>query len=311
MERFSLLENQFEELPVIEPLQLDASITKAVSIDCLRLDQVHPFISGNKWFKLQHYLFAALQQEKTRLLSFGGAYSNHLHALAYVGKLMSLATVGIVRGEAPKELSPTLQDCKTWGMELHWIGREEYRKVSRVQHIDIMQTRFPDTFVIPEGGEGELGVHGVQGLFSRLYHLVEMPYDLIVCPVGSGATLAGIVLATAGRAQVLGFSALRGATDLEQRVRNAFGAQTPQGSWRICHDYHFGGFAKMNERLADFISRIHSGSGLLLDPVYTGKTLFGLLEYLQQGRIKTGSRVLFVHTGGLQGWRGMRVARPV
>ena len=310
MSQLALLENQFNDLPEITPISHDTLREKNIAVDCLRLDRTHPFVSGNKWYKLQHHLIAALQQKRSEILSFGGAYSNHLHALAYAAKALQLRVKGVVRGEKPAELSPTLQDCVSWGMELIWMPREEYRRLSAHQNYLEARQRFPEAFVIPEGGEGELGVHGVQELFARLYHEGAMNYDLIVVSVGSGTTIAGVILGVAGRAQVLGYSALKGAFDLEQRVEHAFGAQSVSGQWQVCHDYHFGGFAKTHPRLLDFISSIHSGSGLLLDPVYTGKSMYGLMEWIKQGRVTPNSRVLFVHTGGLQGWRGMGAVRP-
>lgn len=303
--RLAALELAFQDLPEIDALSHPVLDAKNISVDCLRLDKAHPFVSGNKWYKLKHHLIAAIQQDKASLLSFGGAFSNHLHALAYAGQSLGLPTLGLVRGEAPRELSPTLQDCDRWGMQLQWLARDQYRDAATLANYDALRSRYPDAFLIPEGGEGELGGHGVQELFAQLYHEGLMSYDLIVCAVGSGTTMAGMILGCAGRAQVLGFSALKGAYDLEQRVEKAFGAQSAQGNWQICHDYHFGGFAKGHPRLFDFISDVHKKSDLLLDPVYTGKALYGLIEWSLQGRIGRNSRVLFIHSGGLQGWRGM------
>lgn len=311
MKRYSLIESELSSLPAIEPLNLEAFVGPAFSVDCLRLDKLHPFISGNKWYKLQHHLLAAEAHDKTSLVSFGGAYSNHLHALAYAGQLLQLKTIGLVRGEEPEHLSPTLQDCVKWGMALRWISRDQYRSAARAGSSSEWASHYPEAWVIPEGGEGVSGLAGIQELFARLYHDYPMHYDLIVCPVGSGTTLAGIALASGGRAQVVGMSALRGAMDLEDRVtRMLSGAIKPVSHWQICHDFHFGGFAKTNPRLTEFISKLHSGTGLLLDPVYTGKMLYGLCEWIRQGRIASGARVLVVHTGGLQGWRGMGSARP-
>lgn len=311
MKRYSLIESELSVRPDIETLAIPEAMERNVSVDCLRLDKLHPFISGNKWYKLQHHLLAAEAHDKRGLLSFGGAFSNHLHALAYAGQFLQLPTIGVVRGEAPRELSPTLQDCTKWGMKLHWINREQYRKESRAGRAGEWATLYPDAWVIPEGGEGASGLAGIQELFARLYHEHAMPYDLIVCPVGSGTTLAGIALASGGRAQVVGMSALKGAYDLDARVAQMLScAVKPVSHWQICHGFHFGGFAKTNARLTDFISRIHSEAGLLLDPVYTGKMLYGLCEWLRQGRINAGAKVLVVHTGGLQGWRGMGSARP-
>lgn len=297
-------DESFDLIPPVQTLNFNLGKGRKLAIDCLRLDQVHPFISGNKWYKLKHHVLAANLAGKSRILSFGGAYSNHLHALAYAGKKLQIKTIGVVRGEKPKVLSPTLQDCVAWGMDLQWLNRRDYRNVAPVAGIKKYSKKYADTWVIPEGGSSEQGVLGVRELFERLWLTDEMNYDVVACPVGSGATLAGIVSANLGVARCIGFSALKGAYDLESRVEAHLGLAQRVNPWEISHDYHFGGFAKINTRLTDFISDIHQRHNVLLDPVYTGKMLYGLLEWVHQGRISPDSRILVVHTGGLQAWRG-------
>lgn len=307
MNRLPLIESELQALPSIDSLSLDLKGDgSAFKLDCLRLDRVHPFASGNKWYKLHQHLLAAERSGKSTLLSFGGAYSNHLHALAYAGHRLKMPCIGLVRGELTEELNPTLADCKKWGMTLKALPRDRYRHYSRACNRREVSEQYPDAWVIPEGGEGREGVAGIESLFGRLFHESGVPYDVIVCPVGSGTTLAGIISAVSGRAHVVGFSALKGAFDLEERVESAIAMGSAEvGSWEICHDYHFGGFSKQNERLTRFISSVHATTDLLLDPVYTGKMLFGVCEWIRQNRLSSGSRVLVVHTGGLQGWRGM------
>jgi 1-aminocyclopropane-1-carboxylate deaminase/D-cysteine desulfhydrase len=304
-----------EFLPEIEPCAFDFAQRKLVQIDCLRLDKLHPFVSGNKWYKLKYSILHGYQSGRTRFMSFGGAYSNHLHALAYAGKHLNVETIGIVRGERPANLSPTLRDCLDWGMSLRWVAREHYRLLAEqgenaqsamAQFIEM----YPDAWVIPEGGAGEDGVLGVETLFNALHHKGVLHYDYLATPVGSGTTLAGMIRARTGHAKCLGFSALKSAHDLESRVERQLQDAGHVNEWQISHDYHFGGFAKMSERLQHFISDIYNQYGLLLDPVYTGKMLFGLAEFIHQGRIPPGSKVLMVHTGGLQGWRGFAAAHP-
>jgi len=298
------LSAHFDLLPEIQPLELPVAKKKLVTLDCLRLDKVHPFVSGNKWYKLKHHILEAQAAGKGSLLSFGGAYSNHLHALAYAGKSLNVKTIGVVRGEVSGQLTPTLQDCIDWGMELHWLNRLEYRDIASAESVKAYSSKFPEAWIIPEGGAGEQGILGIKSLFSSLHHAGVINYDVVACAVGSGATFAGIVQANIGAAQCLGFSALKGAHDLEDRVERQIKSSVKVNKWRICHDYHFGGFAKINSRLTNFISDTYEQHGLLLDPVYTGKMLYGLAEYLHQGRIRPGARILIVHTGGLQGWRG-------
>ena len=303
-------------LPEIETFSFDFARKRMVLVDCLRLDKIHPFVSGNKWYKLKYSILHGYQAGKTRFMSFGGAYSNHLHALAYTGKQLNIQTIGIVRGEKIEPLNPTLQDCLDWGMNLHWVSREHYRQLAAqgaddhavMAHFHAM---YPEAWVIPEGGAGEDGVLGVEMLFNALHHKGLLDYDYIVSPVGSGTTLAGLVRANVGRARCLGFSALKGAADLELRVEKELKDARHRNDWSINHDYHFGGFAKMNARLQAFISDIYHQYGLLLDPVYTGKMLYGLAEFIHQGRIPAGSKVLMLHTGGLQGWRGFAEAHPL
>jgi 1-aminocyclopropane-1-carboxylate deaminase/D-cysteine desulfhydrase len=310
IEKISDLSESFNSIPPVQTLKFSLGENRQFSIDCLRLDQVHPFISGNKWYKLKHHILAANSAEKSHILSFGGAFSNHLHALAFAGKKLRIKTIGIVRGERPKVLSPTLQDCVDWGMSLSWLSRQEYRDVAPFDCIANYSKKYPDAWVIPEGGSSEQGVLGVCELLDRVWSTKNMKYDVIACPVGSGATLAGIVRANLGGVRCVGFSALKGVYDLESRVESHLGVAQSANPWEINHDYHFGGFAKINKRLTSFISDIYQDHGVLLDPVYTGKMMYGLLESVHQGRIKSHARILAIHTGGLQGWRGFGDKAP-
>lgn len=319
----SVLKHSLQEfvdfLPDIEPCNFEFAQQKLVSIDCLRLDKIHPFVSGNKWYKLKYSILHGYQSGRTRFLSFGGAYSNHLHALAYAGKHLNIKTVGVIRGERIEPLNPTLQDCQDWGMALCWLSREQYRQfASSSSSVDSVSdaakihflSLYPDAWIIPEGGAGSDGVLGIESLFNALHHKGAMDYDFVTTSVGSGTTLAGLARAKIGRAKCLGFSALKGASDLERRVENQLEDAAKVNPWSIVHDYHFGGFAKINPRLTNFISDIYQQYGLLLDPIYTGKMLYGLAEYIHQSRIPPGSKVLMLHTGGLQGWRGFGDSHP-
>jgi len=308
--KISDFDESFNLIPPVHTLEIDLGQGRKLAIDCLRLDQVHPFISGNKWYKLKHHILAADLAGKSSILSFGGAYSNHLHALAFAGQKLQIKTIGVIRGEKPKILSPTLQDCVEWGMSLQWLSRRDYRDVAPADCIADYAKKYPDTWIIPEGGSSEQGVLGVRELFERMWSTDGMNYDVIACPVGSGATLAGIVSANMGAVRCIGFSALKGVYDLESRVEANLSFARNVNPWEISHDYHFGGFAKINTRLTDFISDIHQTNDILLDPVYTGKMLYGLFEWVYQGRIKPDARILAVHTGGLQGWRGFGDKAP-
>lgn len=306
------LERLFDELPEITCLSLQGQDWQGVSIDVLRLDKIHAFISGNKWYKLKQHLKAAQAAGKSRLLSFGGAYSNHLHALAFAGKELGVETIGVVRGECPETLTPTLEDCVNWGMTLEWLSRRDYRTLAPVIDGDhVYSERYPDAWVIPEGGSGLSGVEGVRELFSELHQKGKINHDIILTPVGTGTTLSGIAAAALPDVRCIGFCALKGAEDIEHDIERELARREVCGPWQVVHDYHFGGFAKLHPRLKGFISDFYDEQGILLDPVYTGKMCFGLLEMLRQKRIPTNARYLLVHTGGLQGWRGFGEMWPV
>ena len=222
------LGSHFDMLPEIQSLPLEIAGERLVTLDCLRLDKLHPFVSGNKWYKLKHHLLQAVAEGRGTVLSFGGAHSNHLHALAFTANQLNLKSIGIVRGEQPETLTPTLEDCKKWGMALHWLDRQSYRDVTHTGAVERYSELFPDAWVIPEGGAGPQGTLGIESLFTSLHHAGKLNYDLIACAVGSGATLAGIAQANIGRAHCVGFSALKGVQDLENLSSLSF--------WRICKD---------------------------------------------------------------------------
>jgi 1-aminocyclopropane-1-carboxylate deaminase/D-cysteine desulfhydrase-like pyridoxal-dependent ACC family enzyme len=298
------LEISSYDLSDIVDRYFDTSRYRDLRVDVLRLDKVHPFISGNKWFKLKHYLLSASQQNISHLVSFGGPFSNHLHALAYAGYLFGFRTTGIVRGHAPPsdKLSPTLQDCLKWGMSLEWMDRQDYRRHAEVSGVEHVQALFPQSLVIPEGGEGADGVEGVASLFQTL----DLDrYDLILTPVGSGTTLAGLHNGVGDSARVVGVSALKGADDLSQRAAKYIPDKSPE-QVEIWHDYHHGGFAKMTPLLRNFISSVQSEYGLMLDPVYTSKALYALVHQFAHHKLGESVNAMLIHTGGLQGWRGFR-----
>jgi len=305
----------FEQRPEVSTYQLHGLIDtffatsrfRNLQLDVLRLDKVHPFISGNKWYKLKHHLLAANASEYSSVLSFGGPYSNHLHALAYAGHHFGFDTIGLVRGQAPDDdkLSPTLQDCQRWGMKLQWVNRQDYRRYATAEHNAPVQALYPEAYIIPEGGEGALGVQGVRELMERYIDELDEAYDIILTPVGSGTTLAGVIAASPVGQRVVGVSALKGAKDLEARTAASLTSLSAD-KIEIWHDYHQGGFAKMTPLLQNFISVIQQDYGLLLDPVYTGKALYALAHKFAHHKLGDNVRALMIHTGGLQGWRGYR-----
>lgn len=275
------------------------------NVSLLRLDKIGGPAPGNKSFKLSHYFAEAQRLEVTRLVSFGGAWSNHLHALAALGHHHGIDTVGIVRGEETAQKSAMLVDAKRWGMRIVHASRDEYRQRNEAQFQQQLIAGFAPCLLIPEGGSTVTGARGC-GAIAALIRRGAPRARYIVLPVGTGTTLAGLAASLDGSYEVLGISALKSATDLETRVQDLLAGLAPDhcARWRILHDYHCGGFARVNQPLREFILAFETVHGVQLDPVYTGKMLFAIHRLCQQGEWDTDAPLLAVHTGGLQGRRG-------
>lgn len=267
-----------------------------------REDLNHEEISGNKLRKLKYNLEAAKEQGKDKLLTFGGAYSNHIYATAAAGKLHGFETVGIIRGEEHLPLNPTLEFAKSCGMELHYIDRTRYRLKNSPLVINDLKRMFGDFYLIPEGGTNELAIKGCEEILSE----EEKNFDHYCLSVGTGGTIAGIIQSLRGKVNIIGMSALKG-DFLEVEINSLFRQfNMPEyNNWHINNHYHFGGYAKTNEDLINFIKEVEEEHNLPLDPVYTGKALYGILDLIKKGEIKKGEKVLFIHTGGLQGRAGI------
>jgi len=263
-----------------------------------RDDLLHPVVSGNKWRKLKYSLDHALSLGADTIISMGGAYSNHLHALAYVGKVLGLKTIGLVRGEQPEALTPTLLDMQSWGMELRFVSRSDYRLLRQYKDWDLLPNLKPRQYWLPEGGALGLALKGVEELVNE----IEIPYDVLCVPCGTGTTLAGIIDAVPEQVSVLGFAALKNAGFLTAEV--AVMLSRPRNNWRINLDYHFGGFAKTNAELSAFIEGFELKTTITLEPVYTGKMMYAVYDLIGKHYFKPGQRIIAVHTGGLQGKRG-------
>jgi 1-aminocyclopropane-1-carboxylate deaminase len=257
-----------------------------------RDDLLHPIISGNKWRKLKYSLDYALSVGTESLISMGGAYSNHLHALAYTGKVLGLKTIGLIRGERPAILTPSLLDMQAWGMELRFVSRSDYRLLRQCPP-DLIAGQY----WLAEGGADVLALTGV----AELVQEIDIEYDTLCVPCGTGATLAGLVNAVPDTVSVLGFAALKNAGFLTADVTALLAK--PRNSWQINLDYHFGGFAKTNTLLLEFMAEFELKNQLPLEPVYTGKMLYALYDLIKKQAFKANQRVIAVHTGGLQGKR--------
>jgi 1-aminocyclopropane-1-carboxylate deaminase len=270
----------------------------------LHLDRLNPPAGGNKAFKLKHNL-AELNPGDT-VLSFGGAWSNHIHALAAMGRQRGLQTIGVIRGERPAQLSATLRDAVEWGMQLHFVSRSDYRRRHDPAYIDSLQSRFGPCRIIPEGGANTAGVRGCREIVSML-HTSEIGFDLIAVACGTGSTLAGLVCDLDPGQRGLGVAVLKGLEKQPVDVGNWVREQgVPQrDNWSIESRFHCGGYARNTPELRKFVREFERVQGLPLDPVYTAKLFFALYQLRVTGELADGVRVLALHTGGLQGRRGV------
>lgn len=260
-----------------------------------REDQNHPFVSGNKWWKLKYNLEEALKAGYTTLLTFGGAYSNHIYATASAAHEVGLKSIGIIRGEETLSLNPTLSFAKGRGMQLQYVSREEYRNKTEVSFIEQLHNQLGDFYLIPEGGTNELAVKGCAEFAKQLSS--EVDFDYLCLPVGTGGTMAGIIEGLDESKKIIGFPVLRGATFLENEIRR----YTAKNNWQLVYDYHFGGYAKVMKELTEFMNQVEQQFNIPLDPIYTAKMMFGIMDLIKKKFFAAGSTILAIHTGGLQG----------
>jgi 1-aminocyclopropane-1-carboxylate deaminase len=264
-----------------------------------RDDLLHPIISGNKWRKLKYSLDHALSLGSDTLISMGGTYSNHLHALAYAGKILGLKTKAFIRGEQPTTLTSTLIDIQNWGMELSFVSRSDYKLLRQYKNCHDLPALKRSQYWVPEGGAQILALKGV----AELVNEIDITYNILCVPCGTGATLAGIINAAPEKASIWGFAALKNAAFLESDVASLL-PKISSDNWKVNLDYHFGGFAKKSTELLDFIKNFEDKTGIPLESVYTGKMLFGIYDLITKHTFKPGQRIIAIHTGGLQGKRG-------
>lgn len=289
--------------PLLEPLDLDWLARAGVEVAVLRLDRIDPLISGNKWFKLVHALRAAHEAGADGVMSLGGAYSNHLHALAAAGNRFGFPTVGLLRGH-PRE-TPTVRDLQAFGMQLHWLGYGGYRERHAPGFWEPWRVRYPYLYPVPEGGAGLPGAQGCMAWVGRareqLAGLGWPDYHGWWLACGTGTSLAGLVLAEAGVRPVYGVLAVPEDHGVAQQVESIVGEAGLGNPLYELFDGSRGGFARVDADLTDFIQRT---GAIELEPLYTGKALMLLKERVEAGRFAPGTRLIFVHTGGLQGRRG-------
>jgi 1-aminocyclopropane-1-carboxylate deaminase/D-cysteine desulfhydrase-like pyridoxal-dependent ACC family enzyme len=296
------LERQLRDLAGQSPLTLLSDpFPEPAPIRLLlkRDDLLHPLVSGNKWRKLKYNLLDAHQQGLATLLTFGGAYSNHLYAVAAAGQAFGFQTIGMVRGDelATKPRNATLASCEQMGMTLHFVSRADYDRKSDPAYLTGLLDRFGPACVLPEGGTNELAVRGTAESMAELLMQLGHAPDFVCCPVGTGGTLAGLVRAVAAQrlpTQILGFSAVGALTDIPA-------LPNPDGSWQLITDYTFGGYARTTPDLLAFIRIVEQRTGIQFEQVYTGKMLYGIYTLAKRGFFPPGATVVAIHTGGLQG----------
>ena len=281
---------------IIKPEWLGA---ENYQISLKRDELLHPVISGNKWRKLKYALLEAQQKHVQHIISFGGGFSNHLHALGYCCNRLNIRFTAIVRGDYSSNLSPMLQDLISWRAELSYVDRLTYQQRDDAEYLASLQQQYPEATIIPEGGSQTLALQGVGEIISEL----EEEYDYVIAPVGSGGTLAGLINHPQFKAHVVGIAVLKGKGYLEDLVNALLPAVQSNENWHINHQYHQGGYAKSNVELDCFCKEFHQQTGVQIEPVYSGKLLFALRDLVQKSGFAMASKILVLHTGGLQGAR--------
>jgi 1-aminocyclopropane-1-carboxylate deaminase len=271
---------------------------REISVEMLRLDKVHPVVSGNKLFKLHYFLQEAQQSTHKHIITYGGAYSNHLVAAAFACRELGLTCTGIVRGEMPAKLSHTLQQCREMGMQLQFVSREQYDRKETAAFWQELEDRHGPHLLVPEGGYHPMGAKGAAMIVQ---HIPQEGYTHITCALGTATTVAGLLSAAAKNQLVMGFCALKGMTDIEARLQYLLEGPYNTAAFMPVHDYCFGGYAKKDPVIFHFMNQLWQRHQLPVDFVYTAKMLYGVYDMAAKGFFAPGSKVLCVHTGGLQG----------
>jgi 1-aminocyclopropane-1-carboxylate deaminase/D-cysteine desulfhydrase-like pyridoxal-dependent ACC family enzyme len=293
--------NEPSSKPILQRIRDEVFDESELRVYVLRLDIIHPGISGNKWYKLKYNLKQASAKGFDTILTFGGAFSNHIHAASIAAFENEIRSIGIIRGERIEPLNPTLQDAQDFGMELHFISRTEYRQKNDEQFLNGLKEKFGSFYLVPEGGTNSNAIKGA----SKILDEIDIEFDHIITAVGTGGTVSGIICGLDGESNVLGIPVLKGGflkNVVEPLVSNYSGKS--YSNWEMDDSYHFGGYAKYNSELVDFINDVKNMHDIPLDPVYTGKMFYALYDLSRNGYFQKGSNIVAVHTGGLQGIRG-------
>jgi 1-aminocyclopropane-1-carboxylate deaminase len=272
-----------------------------ISVSIRREDLIHPIVSGNKFRKLKYNLFQAKAENQQTLLTFGGAYSNHIAALAFAGKENGFKTIGIIRGdelESKIAENPTLKFAQECGMQFEFVTREVYRHKTEVEFLENLKLKLGSFYLVPEGGTNELAVKGCEEILTE----ADSQYDFVCCAVGTGGTISGIINSILPHQKVLGFPALKG-DFLKDEIRNF----ANNDNWELINDYNFGGYGKVNSELIAFMNQFYVANKVPLDPIYTSKMVFGVMDLIEKEYFPENSKILLIHTGGKQGIAGMNL----
>ena len=295
------LENTYSR---IQQIHFSDISDKEISLFIKREDELHPFISGNKYRKLKYNLEEALNQKNETLITFGGAYSNHIAAMAAAGFEHNFKTIGVIRGdelannlEEVIQKNATLKFASEHNMKFEFVSRSEYRTKTSVTFIRKLKEKFGDFYLIPEGGTNNLAVKGCEEILNE----EDAKYDIVCLAVGTGGTISGIINSSKNHQKVMGFPALKG--DFLQHEINKYILK--KENWCLNTEYNFGGYAKITEELITFINKFKNETNIPIDPVYTGKMMFGIVDLVKKNYFKKGTKILAIHTGGLQGIEGM------
>lgn len=277
---------------------------KEIELWIKREDEIHPEVSGNKFRKLKYNILQAKKENQNTILSFGGAFSNHILATASAAKMEGLNSIGVIRGEelgedlkATLSINPTLSTAYSYGMKFVFISREDYRKKSEPEMISKLNLELGDFYLVPEGGTNELAVKGCEEILTK----DDEQFDYICSCVGTGGTLAGLINSSSSNQKVLGYPALKG-DFLKEEIEKFVSSKN---NWELITDYNFGGYAKHPIELIQFINEFKKQTDIALDPIYTGKMMYGILDQVQNDKFSKGSKILVIHTGGLQGIKGI------
>ena len=297
----------------LQPLNHPLLKKHNINIFVKRDDLIHSDISGNKWRKLKFNLQGACEQDINHIVSFGGAYSNHIHALAAAGFYFGFKTTGIIRGEDFYRNNPTLKQAQEWGMKLHFVDRKTYRLRHDNEYLKTLKIQYPEAVIVPEGGTNLAALQGVKEVATEILSQADFNIDHIFTATGSGGTLAGLISGFSQKSsiqlqktKITGIAVLKQADYLKNEISNLLIEDDVSNpiSWQLKTDYHLGGYAKVSNEHAQFCHEFELQTEVPIEPIYTGKMFAAIFKLIEQGEIKAGSNIIALHTGGLQGLQG-------